>query len=321
MSEKVFITGAGGFIGSHLAEKLVTEGYSVKCLVHYNALSKCGWLDEISVEVRREMEIVHGDVRDSDLLDSQIRGVSKVFHLAALIAIPYSYIAEQSYIETNVMGCLNVLKSCRRHCIEKLMVTSTSEVYGSAKYVPIEESHPRQAQSPYAASKISADALTESFIKSYGLPAVIVRPFNTYGPRQSDRAVTPAIITQLIGGKKKIDLGALTPTRDLVYVGDTVEGFLRISKCDSLTGTDVNIATETETSIGGLAELISNVLGIDFEIVKDDARMRPETSEVERLLGSSKKLLEHTGWMPAMDLRSGISETVNWFRNKYKRHW
>jgi dTDP-glucose 4,6-dehydratase len=314
---KALITGSEGFIGSHLTEELVSSGYDVRCLVLYNSFGHNGWLDHLPEEIRDKLEIVKGDVKDQALTDALIRDVDIVFHLAALIAIPYSYIAAESYVETNVRGTLNVLDSCKRNKTGRVIITSTSEVYGTAKYVPIDEFHPKQAQSPYAASKIAADALAESYFRSYELPVTVVRPFNTYGPRQSTRAVIPTIITQMLSGADRIKLGSLVPTRDLVYVKDTVKGISKIAACSSVAGEEINIATGNEISIGKLAETIFSLAGRKCEIVSDDSRLRPENSEVERLIGSVSKLDKLTGWKPDTSLESGLSKTIEWFSKNF----
>lgn len=311
---KVLVTGSEGFIGSHLTEALAESGADVRCLVLYNSFGSNGWLESLDEEVYRSLEIVKGDVRDSSLTDNLVKGVDAVFHLAALIAVPYSYIAAESFIDTNVKGTLNVLNSCRRHETGRVMVTSTSEVYGTAKYVPIDELHPRQGQSPYAASKISADALTESYYRSYGLPVTIVRPFNTYGPRQSARAVIADVIMQVISGSGKLRLGNVLPTRDMVYVKDTARGIIEAQKCEALIGEEVNIATGTEAGILDIAKLICALCGADPEIEIEDVRVRRGGSEVERLLGSSAKLEQFTGWKPATNLNEGLKVTIDWFR-------
>lgn len=312
---KVFVTGSEGFIGSHLAEALCKAGHEVRCLVQYNSFGNIGWLGSLSDGVAENLEIIPGDIRDSAMMDKIVEDVEVVFHTAALIAIPYSYSAPESYIDTNIKGTLNILNACRKHETNRILITSTSEVYGTAMYVPIDEKHPKQGQSPYSASKIGADALAESYYRSFGMPITIVRPFNTYGPRQSARAVIPTIITQILSGAKKIKLGSLHPTRDLVYVKDTAEGFLRISQCSSLIGEEVNIATQNEISIGELAGKIIEMTGGVCEIVTDDVRLRPDKSEVERLLGSADKLEKFTKWKPATSLDEGLKETLNWFRD------
>lgn len=316
-----FITGADGFIGSHLAETAVRAGYKVKALCQYNSFSSWGWLDQSPL--KNEMEIVLGDVRDPTQMRSLVRGVDVVFHLAALIAIPYSYQAPSSYVDTNIQGTLNVLQAAMDEGVERIIQTSTSEVYGTARYVPIDESHPLQAQSPYSATKIGADALAYSFYSSFGLPVTIARPFNTYGPRQSARAVIPTVITQLLSGKKSIRLGALAPTRDFNYVIDTCSGFLALAACDNANGKTVNIGSGKEISVGDTVKLISDLIGVEVEIECDSQRLRPEASEVERLLCDNSLIQSLTGFVPQYSLREGLKETVEWLRSpdnlaKYK---
>lgn len=311
--KKVLITGADGFIGSHLTEQLLAEGCKVKAFVYYNSFNSWGWIDSFPKDVREKLEIFSGDVRDPNGVRTAMRDVDVVFHLAALIAIPFSYHSPDSYIDTNIKGTLNILQAARDLQTSRVLVTSTSEVYGTAQYIPIDEKHPRQPQSPYSASKIGADCIAESFYRSFDLPITIVRPFNTYGPRQSARAVIPTIITQLLNGVNAIQLGDIRPTRDLVYVKDTAEGFMSIAKCDALVGHDVNIATQTEISIGDLArELIAQINGKAM-IEEDEQRFRPEKSEVFRLYGSREKIHTYTGWMPKFTLREGLQETIAWF--------
>ncbi|MBI1911094.1 MAG: SDR family NAD(P)-dependent oxidoreductase [Deltaproteobacteria bacterium] len=313
-NKKVLVTGACGFIGSHLVERLLEEGCHVKAFVCYNSFNSWGWLDSLPKNAIKDVEIFTGDIRDPNGVRKAVQGSEAVFHLAALIGIPYSYHSPDSYIDTNIKGTLNVLQASRDHCVSKVLVTSTSEVYGTARYVPIDETHPRQGQSPYSATKIAADFLAESFVRSFGQNIVIVRPFNTYGPRQSARAVIPAIITQLLSGKKEIRLGSLHPTRDLVYVKDTVEGFVRIAASDINAGEEVNIATQNETSIGSLAGLIIKLINPEAKVIAEAQRLRPEKSEVERLLGNSEKLRRLTGWAPRYSLDEGLLRTIEWFR-------
>lgn len=315
-NKKVLITGADGFIGSHLVESLLNEGCKVKAFVYYNSFNSWGWLDTFSKDKLSQIEIFTGDVRDPHCVRKAIEGVDIVFHLAALIAIPYSYYSPESYVDANIKGTLNVLQACRDLKVEKLLVTSTSEVYGTALYVPIDEKHPRQGQSPYSATKIGADALAESFYKSFNLPVTIVRPFNTYGPRQSARAVIPTIITQLLNGEEKIKLGALHPTRDLLFVKDTANGFVEIAKSDNTNGEDINIATQDEISIQNLAQNLIGLINPKAEIISDDVRLRPEKSEVERLLGHNGKITTLTGWKPNFTLEQGLLETISWFSDK-----
>lgn len=325
MKKKVLVTGADGFIGSHLVEKLLDDGYAVKAFVYYNSFNSWGWLDTLPAEKLQEIEIFAGDVRDPNGVRTAMKDVSMVFHLAALIAIPYSYHSPDSYVDTNIKGTLNILQAARDLAIEKVLVTSTSEVYGTALTVPIDETHPRQGQSPYSATKIGADAMADAYFRSFNLPVVTVRPFNTYGPRQSARAVIPTIITQLLNGYREIKLGALHPTRDLVFVKDTVSGFAEIAKHDALIGQEVNIATNAEISIGDLAHKIIDLMGVQAEIISDDQRLRPEKSEVERLMGSNQKITSATAWRPQYGFDEGLKETIAWFSNpknlnQYKAH-
>jgi len=322
-NKKVLVTGADGFIGSHLTEKLLDEGCRVKAFTYYNSFGTWGWLDTLPKEKLKEIEIISGDIRDGYMVETASKGIDIIFHLAALISIPYSYHSPESYVDTNIKGTLNVLQSARKNETERVIVTSTSEVYGTAKYVPIDERHPKQGQSPYSASKIGADFMSESFYRSFNLPVTIVRPFNTYGPRQSARAVIPTIITQLLHGSEEIKLGSLHPTRDLVYVKDTVSGFFEIAKSKELTGEEINIATNSEISVGELAEKIINAINPKAKIVTDDVRLRPENSEVERLFGSDEKILSKTDWRRKYSLDEGLKETIEWFRDlknleKYK---
>jgi NAD dependent epimerase/dehydratase len=320
---RVLVTGADGFIGSHLTESLVRKGFQVRALCQYNSFGSPGWIDTIETKILSQIEIVFGDIRDKQVVKNAMHNIDTVYHLAALIAIPFSFIAVESYVDTNIKGTLNVLEVARESNISRILVTSTSEVYGTAKSIPIDEMHPRQPQSPYSATKIAADAIAESYHRSFGLPVTIVRPFNTYGPRQSARAIIPAIITQLLNGVKEIKLGNLKPTRDLVYVEDTIEGFQKIAVTDSLIGEDVNIATEREISIEELANELIRQINPSAKVINEELRLRPETSEVYRLLGSAQKLIQHTGWKPEIDLHSGIKKTIDWFKtpsnlNKYK---
>ncbi|MGF7215496.1 NAD dependent epimerase/dehydratase [Spirosoma lacussanchae] len=325
MKKKVLVTGADGFIGSHLVEKLLDEGYAVKAFVYYNSFNSWGWLDTLPTEKLQNIEIFAGDVRDPNGVRTAMNDVSIVFHLAALIAIPYSYHSPDSYVDTNIKGTLNILQAARDLAVDKVLVTSTSEVYGTALSVPIDETHPRQGQSPYSATKIGADSMADAYFRSFGLPVVTVRPFNTYGPRQSARAVIPTIITQLLNGYRDIKLGSLHPTRDLVFVKDTVSGFAEIARHDALIGQEVNIATNTEISIGDLAHKIIDLMGVEASIISDDQRLRPEKSEVERLLGSNQKITSATAWRPQYSFDQGLQETITWFSNpenlkQYKAH-
>lgn len=313
-NKKVLLTGADGFIGSHLAERLLEEGCHLKAFVYYNSFNSWGWLDSLPRNIKEKIEIFSGDIRDPNGVREAMKGTDLVFHLAALIAIPFSYHSPDSYIDTNVKGTLNIIQAAKDFNVSRVLVTSTSEVYGTAQYVPIDEKHPRQPQSPYSASKIGADCIAESFYRSFNLPLTIVRPFNTYGPRQSARAVIPTIITQLLNGRKEIDLGDLTPTRDLLFVKDTVNGFVEIAKCDALIGQDCNIATQSEVSIKDLAEELIAQISPDAIIKQHAERMRPEKSEVFRLFGSNQKIKEYTGWNAKYTLTEGLAETIEWFK-------
>lgn len=319
--KKVLVTGADGFIGSHLVEELLKEGYDVRAFVYYNSFNSWGWLDTLPKEKLDKIEIFSGDIRDPNGVREAMKGVDEVYHLAALIAIPFSYHSPDSYVDTNIKGTLNVLQAARDLNTKRILVTSTSEVYGTAKYVPIDEEHPYQGQSPYSATKIGADRIAESFYRSFNMPITIVRPFNTYGPRQSARAVIPTIITQLLSGVKEIKLGSLSPTRDFNYVKDTVRGFIEIAKSDKTIGQEINIATQQEISIGELAEELIKQINPNAKIVCDEIRLRPENSEVNRLLGSNKKIKELTNWEPKYSLEEGLRETIEFLKNnmdKYK---
>ncbi len=311
--ESILVTGADGFIGSHLTEELVKLGYQVKAFVFYNSFNTWGWLDTLPEEIMKHVEIFQGDIRDPNGVAEALSGCDAVFHLAALIAIPFSYHSPDAYVDTNIKGTLNVLQAARKQ-MTRVLVTSTSEVYGTAQYVPIDEKHPYQGQSPYSATKIGADRLAESFFRSFNLPVTIVRPFNTYGPRQSARAVIPTIITQLLAGKKEIKLGSLTPTRDFNYVKDTVNGFIEIYKSDKTIGQEINIATQKEISIGQLAEELIAQMNPDAKIICDEQRLRPEKSEVNRLLGSNQKIKLLTDWVPRYTFEQGIAETIEWMK-------
>lgn len=315
LGKKVLVTGADGFIGSHLVEHLIEEGFQVKAFVYYNSFNSWGWLDTLPKEVLNKIEIFTGDVRDPNGVRTAVKGVDIIYHLAALIAIPYSYHSPDSYVDTNVKGTLNILQAARDFNIERVIVTSTSEVYGTALYVPIDEKHPKQGQSPYSASKIGADAMADSFFRSFNLPVTIVRPFNTFGPRQSARAVIPTIITQLLAGATEIKLGALHPTRDLLFVKDTVKGFVEIANSSQTIGQEINIATQQEISIKDLAQNIINIINPNAKIISEDVRLRPEKSEVERLLGSAEKIKSLTKWEPSFNLEQGLQHTIEWFRN------
>lgn len=319
--KKVLVTGADGFIGSHLTESLLEKGYDVKAFVYYNSFNNWGWLDTFPKEKLNQIEIFAGDVRDPNGVREAMKGVDEVFHLAALIAIPFSYHSPDSYVDTNIKGTLNVLQAARDLGTQRVLVTSTSEVYGTAQYVPIDEKHPFQGQSPYSATKIGADRLAESFYRSFNLPVSIVRPFNTFGPRQSARAVIPTIITQLLAGKEEISLGSLTPTRDFNYVKDTAAGFIAIAESDQTIGEEINIATGREISIGDLANEIIRQINPNARIICDEQRLRPEKSEVNRLLGSNAKIQKLTDWKQQYTFEEGIAETIAWIRenmNAYK---
>ncbi len=313
INKRILVTGADGFIGSHLVEKLLSERCKVRAFVYYNSFNSWGWLDSFSPEQLDKIEVFSGDIRDPNGIRTAMKDVDVVFHLAALIAIPFSYHSPDNYIDTNIRGTLNILQAAKDAKVEKILVTSTSEVYGTALYVPIDEKHPRQGQSPYSATKIGADALAESFFKSFNLPVTIVRPFNTYGPRQSARAVIPSIIIQLLAGKNEIRLGALEPTRDLLFVEDTVNGFLAIAKSDKVIGEEINIATQQEISIRNLARYLIDKINPSAVIISDKQRLRPDKSEVERLLGKNQKICMLTGWKPAHNLEQGLAKTITWF--------
>jgi len=308
--KNILVTGAGGFIGSHLTELLVEKGYNVKAFVHYNSWNKWGWLD--TSFVKNKVEIITGDIRDYDSVFAAMNGCDTVFHLAALIGIPYSYVSPQAYIKTNIDGTYNVLQSARQLGVEKIMVTSTSETYGTAQYVPIDEIHPMVGQSPYSATKIAADQLSISYFKSFDLPVKIVRPFNTYGPRQSARAIIPTVISQILAGQKVLKLGNLNPTRDLTFVKDTANGFFEIASADGLFGEITNIGMSEEISIGNLVKLISELIGTTIEISSDEQRIRPDKSEVERLFCNNNKIKLNTLWQPDYTLESGLKETIEW---------
>ena len=311
---KVVVTGAGGFIGSHLTEELARKGAKVRALVHYNSAGHWGFLEELSPELKKRVEIVAGDVTDPFCMQDLIEGSEAVFHLAALIAIPYSYAAPASYVATNVTGTLNVLEACRRSKVRKLVHTSTSETYGTAQFVPITEEHPLQGQSPYAATKIGADQLALSFEKSFGLPVAVCRPFNTYGPRQSARAVIPTIACQLLQEKPVIKLGSLAPVRDFNFVSDTVDGFLAVAASPKTVGEVINIVAGRGVTIGETVRLMARLAGKRPEIREDRARVRPERSEVMRLIGSNAKARKLTGWRPRVPLERGLARTLEYVR-------
>ena len=311
MHSRALITGADGFIGSHLTELLVREGYTVKALSQYNSFNYWGWLED--VECRSEIEILSGDVRDPHYCKQITKDVDVVFHLAALIAIPYSYVAPDSYVDTNVKGTLNICQAALENGVKRVIHTATSEVYGTARYVPIDEKHPLQPQSPYSASKIAADAMAMSFHSAFDLPVTIARPFNTYGPRQSARAVIPTIISQIASGKTQIQLGDTTPTRDFNYVLDTCRGFLALARCDEAIGETVNIGANFEISIGDTLNLIRELMGSEVEFLTDEQRLRPEKSEVFRLWCDNTRIRELTGYTPQVNLREGLQATIDWF--------
>ena len=314
---KVLVTGADGFIGSHLVQSLVAAGYQVRAFCLYNSHGSWGWLDHLPAEIKSELDVVLGDIRDPLCVKQAIKGCDQVFHLAALIAIPYSYLAPASYVDTNIHGTLNVVQAARDLGVGRVVHTSTSETYGTAQFVPITEDHPQVGQSPYAASKIGADQIALSYWRSFETPIAVLRPFNTYGPRQSARAVIPTIITQISAGHRQIRLGALSPTRDFNYVADTCAAFQAIAACDSALGQVVNAASNFEISIGDTAALIADVMNVDLEIVTDENRMRPEGSEVNRLFGDNTRLRQLTGWQPVYGgidgFRRGLAQTAEWF--------
>ncbi|MFF0828381.1 NAD-dependent 4,6-dehydratase LegB [Brevibacillus sp. NPDC003359] len=317
--KKILVTGSDGFIGSHLTERLVQEGHDVRAFVNYNSFNSWGWLDHSPQEIVSQVEIFSGDIRDPHGVKKAMDNCDVVMHLAALIAIPYSYHSPDTYVDTNIKGTLNIMQAARELEVEKVIHTSTSEVYGTAKFVPITEEHPLQGQSPYSASKIGADQMALSFYSSFGLPVSIIRPFNTYGPRQSARAVIPTIITQIAAGQKTIKLGSLHPTRDFNYVKDTVSGFITMAQSDRSVGEVINIGSNYEVSIGQTAEFIAELMGQDIEIVTEDKRLRPEKSEVERLWADNSKAKELLGWEPAYSgtegFKRGLAETIEWFLN------
>ena len=319
-NRKVLITGADGFIGSHLTERLLALGASVRAMTSYNSFNSWGWIDTFSPEQKAALEVVCSDVRDPFGADRAVEGMQTVFHLAALIAIPYSYTAPAAYVETNVKGTLNMLEAARRHKVERFVHTSTSEVYGTALRVPISEDHPLQPQSPYSASKMGADSLAMSYHLSFGLPLVTVRPFNTYGPRQSARAVIPAIIVQLLSGAQELRLGSLSPTRDYTYAKDTAEGFVLAAMSDAAVGRTVNLGSGREISIGELAEKLKGLCGSNARIVEDARRVRPENSEVRRLLCDNSLALELFGWSAKTGLHEGLEKTVAWLRQNLEAY-
>lgn len=309
--QKVLVTGADGFIGSHLVEELLGKGYKVKALSYYNSFNYWGWLEDI--KQNSNLEVISGDIRDPHFCKHITKDVDMIFHLAALIAIPYSYIAPDAYVDTNVKGTLNICQAALDNNVKKILVTSTSEVYGTAQYVPIDEKHPKQPQSPYSASKIGADAIALSFYNAFKLPVTIVRPFNTYGPRQSARAVIPTIISQIASGKKEIKLGDLTPTRDFNYVKDTCRGFIAISECENTAGKEINIASNYEISMADTLNMIKELMNSDVKFITDEQRIRPEKSEVFRLWGDNTLVKQLTNWQPEISLKEGLKSTIDWF--------
>ncbi len=309
--KKVLVTGADGFIGSHLTELLVSEGYEVKALSQYNSFNYWGWLEDVNCQ--NQIEVLNGDIRDPHFCKHIMKDIDVVFHLAALIAIPYSYVAPDSYVDTNIKGTLNICQAALENGVSRVIHTSTSEVYGTAQYVPIDEKHPLQPQSPYSASKIGADSMAMSFFNAFNLPLTIARPFNTYGPRQSARAVIPTIISQIASGKKQIKLGDVTPTRDFNYVADTCRGFLALARCDKAIGETVNIGSNFEISVGDTLNLIRELMDSDVEFITDEQRFRPEKSEVFRLWCDNSKIFQLTGFEPEYNIREGLKATVKWF--------
>lgn len=310
---KALVTGADGFIGSHLVDLLLTYGIEVRALSQYNSFNNWGWLEGNNDS---RLEVVCGDVRDAAFCRHISKDVDTIFHLAALIAIPYSYIAPESYVDTNITGTLNICQAAKERGVDRIIVTSTSEVYGTAQYVPIDELHPRQPQSPYSATKIGADAIAKSFFNAFELPVVIARPFNTYGPRQSARAIIPTIISQIAAGASEIKVGDLSPTRDFNYVADTCRGFMALAMTDDIEGEEVNIATGTEVSMKDTLSLIAEIMGRDVKYVVDPRRIRPGKSEVFRLCGDNRKICSLTGWKPEISLRKGLERTIEWFSDK-----
>lgn len=318
--KRLLVTGADGFIGSHLTERLIESGYCVRAFACYNSFNSWGWLDNSPKEIKNEMDVISGDIRDASRVKQAMQDCDAVFHLAALVAIPYSYLSPQAYIETNIKGTLNILQAARELELERVVHTSTSEVYGTAKYVPIDENHPIKAQSPYAASKIGADQLAISFFSSFSTPVSIIRPFNTYGPRQSARAVIPTIITQIAQGQRRIKLGNLNPTRDFSYIKDTVRGFIEVAQCDASIGEIVNIGSDFEISIRDTVQIISDIMGAQIETESDIQRQRPHSSEVERLWADVSKARELFNWKPEYagkdGFRKGLTEMIEWFTNQ-----
>ena len=318
--KKVLVTGAEGFIGSHLTERLVELGADVTALVQYNSFNDWGWIDTFDKNVLDSIKVETGDIRELDGMNRIIKGQEVVFHLAALIAIPYSYLSPMAYVRTNVEGTVNVLEACRNHDVKKIIHTSTSETYGTALYVPIDEKHPMQGQSPYSASKIGADKMAESFYRSFNMPIATLRPFNTYGPRQSARAVIPTIISQILAGKKEIKLGSLTPTRDFNFVKDTAEAFVKVAESDKTIGEVINAGSNYEISIGDTVKKIIDIIGKDVKILCDEERIRPEKSEVNRLWADNTKIKELTDWAPKYSIDEGLAETVDWIKENMKQY-
>ncbi len=318
-NHKILVTGADGFIGSHLTEELVKSGYNVRAFVFYNSFNSWGWLDHIPREVLKDLEVFPGDIRDPYGVNTAMQDCGAVIHLAALIGIPYSYHSPETYVDTNIKGTLNILQAARNLGVQKIVHTSSSEVYGTARYVPMDEEHPLQGQSPYSATKIAADQLAYSFYRSFDIPLAIIRPFNTYGPRQSARAVIPAIITQIASGQRQIKLGSIHPTRDFNYISDTVRGFIAAAESDASIGSVMNIGSSYEISIGKLVELIADIMQTEVEIESDFQRLRPDKSEVERLWADNRRAQELMGWVPEFTgldgLQRGLRETIQWFCN------
>lgn len=319
MGKRAFVTGAGGFIGSHLTEHLLAKGYKVKALVLYNKSGSWECLENSPYRNHPDLEIVHGDIQDTFLMGDLIKGTDIIFHLAALISIPYSYKASASYVSVNISGTLNILEAARKSAVEKMLYVSSSEVYGTAKYVPIDEEHPLQAQSPYSASKISAEAMCTAYHRSFDTPVVVVRPFNTYGPRQSERAIIPTIIRQLLEGAEFIKLGDLRPTRDFNYVKDTVSALELIASNSKSSGEVLNIATGTEISMEELATRLIHIINPDAKVIQDPDRLRPARSEVFRLMGNASKLKEITRWRPLFQLEEGLQETITWYKEELEK--
>lgn len=317
---KILVTGADGFIGSHLTEELIRKGYKVRAFTYYNSFNSWGWLDTFDKHIMEEVEVFTGDIRDAHGVEEAVKGVDAVFHLAALIAIPFSYHSPDTYVDTNIKGTLNILQAARIHNIERVLITSTSEVYGTAQYVPIDEKHPLQGQSPYSATKIGADRLAESFYRSFQLPVTIVRPFNTYGPRQSARAIIPTIITQLLSDAEEVRIGSIIPTRDFNYVKDTVNGYIAIYESPNTIGEEINIATQKEISVGELANKLIKLIRPNARIVCDENRFRPKNSEVNRLLGSNEKILRLTNWNINYSFEQGLQKTIDFYRENLNRY-